>query len=322
MSGRLQLPGRAQRPTMYFIGVTTQKSIIMRVFPRWARHLGLEPCRIRGIDLAIHDRPEAYREVLRFIKEDPLSLGALVTTHKIDLLAACRDMFDGLDRYAELLGEVSVISKKDGKLLGAAKDPITSGLALEAFIPRGHWERTGADCFIVGAGGSSIALSVYLAARERGADRPARIIVSNRSPGRLEETKGIHRKLGVDLPVLYVHTPRPEDNDAVLKDLRPHSLVANATGLGKDAPGSPVTGAALFPEGGYAWDFNYRGDLVFLTQARAQEKSRGLTVVDGWAYFIHGWTSGMAEVLHREIPAEGPAFAELSRLARICREKD
>ena len=31
----------ATRPTFYFIGVTTQKSSIMRVFPAWVRHLGL-----------------------------------------------------------------------------------------------------------------------------------------------------------------------------------------------------------------------------------------------------------------------------------------
>ena len=31
----------ATRPTLYFIGVTTAKSSIMKVFPVWADHLGL-----------------------------------------------------------------------------------------------------------------------------------------------------------------------------------------------------------------------------------------------------------------------------------------
>ena len=61
-----------------------------------------------------------------FIKHDPLSLGALVTTHKIDLLAACRDMFDELDLYARFMGEISSISKRDSKLIGHAKDPISN----------------------------------------------------------------------------------------------------------------------------------------------------------------------------------------------------
>ena len=75
----------ADQRTMYFIGVTTGKSSIMRVFPNWAAQLGLDAV-IQGIDLPLHDEPERYREVVWFIKDDPLSLGALVTTHKIDLL--------------------------------------------------------------------------------------------------------------------------------------------------------------------------------------------------------------------------------------------
>jgi shikimate 5-dehydrogenase len=57
--------------------------------------------------------------------------------------------------------------------------------------------------------------------------------------------------------------------------------MVNATGLGKDGPGSPITDAAPFPEWGYAWDFNYRGDLVFLEQARRQQTARRLHVEDG-----------------------------------------
>ena len=128
-----------------------------------------------------------------------------------------------------------------------AKDPISSGLALEAFLPAQHWERTRADAFIMGAGGSSVALCSYLVRPEHDGNRPARVFVSNRSPRRLEEMTEIHRKQAVDVPVSYVHTPRPEDNDEVLRGLAPGSLVANATGLGKDAPGSPITDAARFP---------------------------------------------------------------------------
>ncbi len=81
------------------------------------------------------------------------------------------------------------------------------------------------------------------------------------------------------------------------------------------APGSPITDAAPFPERGYAWDFNYRGDLVFLEQARRQAAARHLHVEDGWLYFIHGWLAVIAEVFHREIPTAGPVFDELCRIA-------
>ena len=309
----------ARRPTMYFIGVTTGKSSIMNVFPRWAEHLGLGDVVLRGIDCKHHDQPEVYRQIVRHIRHDELSRGALVTTHKIDLLRACRDLFDELDPYAELMGEVSGISKRDGKLLGHAKDPISSGLALEAFLPPGHWERTGGEALVLGAGGSSIAITCYLIEERHGANRPRRIVVTNRSVPRLEEIAAIHRHIGCPVPVEYVHTPRPEDNDRVLARLRPHSLVANATGLGKDAPGSPITDAAVFSEHGCAWDFNYRGDLVFLAQARRQQQARKLRIEDGWVYFIHGWTRVIAEVFHVDIPSSGPGFEKLSEIAAQAR---
>ncbi|MFB3883330.1 MAG: shikimate dehydrogenase [Armatimonadota bacterium] len=309
----------AARPTIYFIGVTTKQSSIMRVFPEWARYLGLGDCAIAGMDFAPHDAPEAYREAVSFIKRDHHSLGALVTTHKVDLLRACRDLFGELDPYAALLGEVSSISKRDGLLVGHAKDPITSGLALEAFVPPGHWERTGAEAFIMGAGGSSAALTWYLMKPEHGGNRPSRITVANRSAPRLDEMRRLHEQLAAGIPVEYVHVSKPEQNDSILASLKPHSLAVNATGLGKDAPGSPLTDAAVFPERGFAWDFNYRGNLIFLEQARAQAQARQLHVEDGWVYFLHGWTQVIAEVFHVHIPSRGPGFEELSLLAAAAR---
>ena len=77
----------ATKPTFYFIGVTTAKSSIMRVFPAWAKHLGLRDVLLKGVDLKLHDEVENYREVVNFIKNDANSLGALVTTRRGDLAA-------------------------------------------------------------------------------------------------------------------------------------------------------------------------------------------------------------------------------------------
>ncbi len=309
------LPAPATQPTIYFIGVTTGRSAILHVFPKWAQQLKLGPCRISGIDLPLHAPPADYRRVVEFIKHDPLSLGALVTTHKIDLFNAARDLFDEIDPLGALMGELSCLSKRNGRLIASAKDPVTSGLALDAFIPAGHFARSGADAFLMGAGGSTIAITWHLAQASRGADRPARMIGSNRSQPRLDSIAGIHQALGFDIPVEYVLAPRPQDNDAVMDRLRPGSLVVNATGLGKDAPGSPITDQARFPEGGYAWELNYRGDLVFLRQARAAAAHRRLHVEDGWTYFVHGWTRVVADVFAVDIPVSGPVFDRLSELA-------
>ena len=288
----------------------------MRVFPAWAQRLGLKDAVIRGVDFSLHAPAAKYREAVDFLRRDPLSLGALVTTHKIDLYEACRDQFDEIDRYARFMGETSCISKRDGKLVCHAKDPISAGLALDGFLPERHFERTGAELFSMGAGGSTIALTWHMAQKRRGADRPSRIIVSNRSQARLDEIRRIHREIDAGVPLDYVLAPKPSDNDAVLERLKPGSLVINATGLGKDAPGSPLTYAARFPQDAIVWDLNYRGELVFLDQARAQAATRRLQIEVGWTYFLHGWTQVIAEVFHISIPSAGVLFDELSDMAK------
>lgn len=310
-----ELPRPAERPTLYFIGVTTGRSSIRTVFPRWAQALGLGDVPLVGVDLPLHAPPADYRRIVEFLAADPLSAGALVTTHKIDLYAACTDLFAEIDPLARLMGEVSCLAKPDGALVASAKDPVTAGLALDSIIPKGSLAAAPADAFVMGAGGSAIAISWYLTRPERGADRPARIVVTDPDRGRLAALRRVHDELGTDVPVECRPVDGAPDNDALLAGLAPGSLVVNATGLGKDAPGSPLTDAARFPAGAVAWDLNYRGELVFLDQAR----TAGARVHDGWEYFLHGWTRVIAEVFQVEIPTSGPRFAELGRIAAEVR---
>lgn len=310
---------KADKKTMYFIGVTTGKSSIMKVFPEWAKYLGIDAV-IKGFDFKQHDEPAKYIEAVKFIKNDPLSMGALVTTHKLDLLAACREEFEGLGPYAQELHEISSISKRGKELWGHAKDPITVGLAMEAFVKDGYWNESDAEMLILGAGGSSLALVTYLVARARdGRDVPSKIIINNRSRPRLtalqEHAEKMVKEAGVSLNFEYNLCPAATDNDAVCGSLKKGSLVVNATGLGKDAPGSPLSDAVSFPQDGLVWEFNYRGELVFLDQAEAQKDEKNLTIEGGWIYFIHGWTRVIAEVFHIDIPTEGPKFDEISRIA-------
>lgn len=305
----------AERPTLYFIGVSTAQSSIMRIFPRWSEALELGDCAISGLDFDLHDRPTAYREAVAFIKADALSRGALVTTHKIDLLAASADLFDELDPFAIAQHEVSCLSKRDSRLVGHAKDPISAGLALEALVPAGHWSATGGAVLVMGAGGATTAITWNLMRHERGDDRPSRIVISDTRQDRLDALRRFHLGLESGVAMDYVLAESSHANDGLLSALPPQSLVINATGLGKDRPGSPLTDAAVFAEGSLAWDLNYRGDLVFLDQAEQQRAARALRVADGWNYFLHGWTQVIAEVFAIKIPAAGLAFQRLSDLA-------
>ena len=288
---------------MHFIGVTTGQSSINRVFPLWAKALKLGDVELAGMDFVLHDEPDRYRQAINFIKHDPLSLGALVTTHKMDLFAACRDQFDALDELAFSMGEVSSVYKRAGKLCGRPVDHITGGLSLSAFLPDDHWRKTRAEVCILGAGGSSVALSIHLMSLAP-ADRPTRIVITNRSQPRLDHIRSVHEKTGSPVPVDYLLCPEATLNDKAVAGLAPGSLVVNATGLGKDAPGSPLTNNVGFPANGYVWEFNYRGDLMFLDQAGKQQQSRQLHIEDGWTFFVHGWSTVVADVFDLTITDE------------------
>jgi shikimate dehydrogenase len=278
-------------PTMEFVGVTTGGSSIMRLFPLWARDLGLDGAVLVGRDLPLRAPRAAYRAAVEQIRADPCSLGALVTTHKLALLEHARDLFDELDPYAERLGEVSSISKRNGLILGHAKDPLTAGRALAAFVHADHFARTQAHVLCLGAGGAGAAIVLHLLDRQ---DRPPRIAVTDRDPARLAEVASLGP----------VEVAEADASGTLLAQLPPGSLVINATGLGKDLPGSPLPPDAVFPREGLVWELNYRGELPFLHHARGQAAERGLHVEDGWLYFLHGWSAVIAEVFHVELTPE------------------
>jgi len=306
-------------PTFYFIGVTTGKSSIMKVFPLWMKVLGHEEVVMEGVDCKIHDDPEVYRRAVAQIKYDPRSLGSLVTTHKIDLLTAARDMFDYLDPYAIITSEVSSISKLDGRLEGHAKDPLTSGASLDAIIEKDYFAKTHGDVLCFGAGGSGVATLLHLINKKDKGDRPKKFMFVNRSQGRLDHAKEMVGGLHTDIEIEYACNADPLVNDKIMEKFPPYSIIINATGMGKDTPGSPITWQGKFPVNSIAWEFNYRGELDFLHQALAQVESRKVIVEDGWLYFVHGWTQVVAQVLHFELT---PAlFDQLNQAASTVRGK-
>jgi shikimate dehydrogenase len=168
-------------------------------------------------------------------------------------------------------------------------------------------------CF--GAGGSGKAISLHLIGKENPADRPKCMVVTDRSAGRLERLRAMVDSLKTDIVFEYIQNADLARNDAIMADMAEGSVVINATGMGKDTPGSPVTDDGLFPRNGIAWEINYRGELDFWHQAMAQKEGRNLVVEDGWLYFLHGWTQVIAEVLDFEIDEE-----TFDRLAEIAAE--
>ena len=281
----------------------------MHLFPKWAEILDLDAT-VEGRDLPLGAEPAAYRDVVAEILGDDSIRGALVTTHKVGVIKHAADLFGELDDNARLCREVSCISKRAGRLIGHAKDPITAGRSLGRFVPRGA-RLPGVLC--LGAGGAGTAITVCLLRRDPG---PKRLAVVDREPGQIENLRAIHSELGAG-DVEYHVTDEAAANDRLLESLPPGSLIINATGMGKDTPGSPLTDDALFPHGALGWELNYRGELDFLRQARRRAPERNLVVIDGWDYFLHGWIEVIAEVFDVAI-GEG-RFARLATAAAPLR---
>jgi shikimate dehydrogenase len=301
-------------PTFYFIGVTTGKSSIMQVFPKWKEVLGRGDVVIEGVDLKIHDSPEKYRCAVAQIKYDQMSLGALVTTHKIDLYNASRDMFEYFDPFAQICGEISCISKNEGRLEGHTKDPLSSGRSMDSLLGKDYFARTGGDVLCFGGGGAAVACLLYLIHKENPGDRPRKFVVVDLTRERLDQLRKMVDTQSTDIEVQYICNSNPKDNDAVMAEMRDHSLIINATGMGKDVPGSPITDHGLFPMHGIAWEFNYRGELNFLHQALVQKESRHLIVEDGWLYFLYGWTMVIAQAMHFDLTPD--LFQQLAEAAK------
>ena len=303
---------------MGFVGVDTAHSSIQKVFPLWADHLGLPSRELRGFDIPLGAPDAVYRDVVERIRDDDGQAGALVTTHKMRIFEAAGDLFDDVDDFARACGEVSSIAKRSGRLAGAAKDPVTVGLALDDVVPSTYFADTRAELVCLGAGGSGVALSWHLAHR---LDTPAKVTLVGRTRRSLDHARAIHERGGIDTSGFVYHALDERDplGDAttLVSAAGEAAVIVNATGLGKDRPGSPLAGGVVFPLRARVWEFNYRGSLEFLHQARAQEQSRELTVVDGWVYFIHGWSQVVADVF--DIPMPPSVVAELAEIAAQAR---
>jgi len=296
---------------MGFIGVSTSNSMINKVFPEWSDLLDLN-AELKGINLPIGATNEQYKSVLQEMRSDMNCVGALVTTHKIALHNGAYEMFSSLDDFATACGEISCIKIVDNEIFGAAKDPVTAGLAIEEFLPKGYFKK-GADVVVFGDGGAATAIAWYLTGLEH---PPRKIHFFGIDSLRLANlTKVIQGRPGSQM--VETHISNSDSISKILSNLNTGSLIINATGMGKDIPGNPMPSGVKFPSESVVWELNYRGSLEFLRQAENEAVASRLKVHDGWRYFIHGWSSVIAEVFDIHLTPE--LLDNLSQVAENAR---
>jgi shikimate dehydrogenase len=296
-----QEPPAAGARIVAFLGVTTRASSITRIFPAWARACDLN-LDLRCIDLPLGSPVGSYRALADELLEDHAVLGMVITSHKRAMYEAVADLVVAADPYARAGREVSPLLATDRGLVADACDPRAVRLVLGELLGPRHWQDTASHALVLGSGGAGIAIALTLLTRRVGQalasaeEQPRRLVVTDISAQRSDAARELLRPFA-GASELEVRIADREQTTRLLETLPPGSLVVNATGMGKDTPGSPLAPGAVFPEGARVLDANYRGERPFLEQAHAQAASKCLVVRDGWRYFVHGWTQALAPMV-------------------------
>lgn len=293
---------------MRFIGVSTANSSIMKIFPNWSRTLGLNAV-ISGIDIPLNASKDDYVSAVTQMMKDPGCHGALVTTHKIALYQYAKPLFTKFDEFANICSEISCVKINKNTICGFAKDPISAGLAINDFLPANFFDSKN-EVILIGDGGAATAIAWYLSGMSQ---PPVKIYVIGKDESRLQHLLKVVSSRSSKIEISLFSS----EVFSKISLLNKQALIINATGMGKDLPGSPWPDGLLFPKNSYLWELNYRGSLEFYHQGKYQEQDRNLTVIDGWRYFIYGWTQVISEVfdvvIDQELLKKLESQAEASR---------
>lgn len=299
------------RPNVYFLGIRTAGSAAHKAFPVWTDAMGWDATLV-GVDIPRDSACATYHDFLAMMKADRLCVGTQVTAHKVRVHDCLAAELAECDPDVQLLGEVGAIATTGRGFAGFSPDMLALGAELSAMLAgqKGRFAMT--ELVILGGGGAGRAIA--LAGARLGNGRVSKITLTERSAevraelaGKVKEIAALNRDIDFDIQ-------DGEANNEVVERSAPGSLIVNATGVGKDAAGSPISVNVRFPPGAVAWDLNYRGDLGFLRCATAQSGSREVMALDGWNYFVRNWFECLMR-LAGQVPST-------SRFERFCRASD
>ncbi len=287
--------------TVVFVGVTTGSSLVHQAITSWQSELGTV-CDVRGVDIGLDADDGAYVRLLENLQRDDGAAGAVITTHKVRVFLAGKAHFAGLDPLALACEEVNAIRRTRSGLYGWARDPVSVGRIIDRI-----WPDSEGEVICLGAGGTARALARHLSTNRAGVP----LVCADPVRASVEHLAGVS---GCQVTGHVGNGPW----DDLVQAAPPGSLIVNATGLGKDRPGSPITSRTKFPQRAVVWELNYRGSLEFLEPARAQQESSKLQVHDGWQLFCHGWAAALSAVLDLPDDAElGDRFALAAQSLRL-----
>ena len=276
------LDGLAEfRQFVLFLGRDTTGTLAAKSFPAWMRLFDAD-CELVCINMSPDSGDQEYVSLLARVRDLKGCAGMMVTSHKVRLYQAAHTSFDRSSSDVELLEEVGGVVVSDKRVVAVSPD--AAGFRDEF---RQHVNTTSAvDIIVLGGGGASRAIALVASALPN-VRRIAVTEIDSRRRSELQRWVAWLRIRGVNKPIDILPA---EANNELTSNAAPGALVVNASGLGKDSAGSPISRKVKFPFGSIVWDLNYRGELTFLDHANDQADKRDLFVMDGFSLFVKNWT--------------------------------
>lgn len=269
-----------------FLGVSTKNSSVNKTFPYWMKEIDSNAA-LYGMDLSLNSPRKSYLEFIE-MATCPDVVGALITSHKTDVFRHGQSFFSDISQDATELKEISSIrhNTSTGELFAHNTDIVGSRRALAELTTKNErWLNGDGNITILGAGGACLSL---LKALERYQNFSGKIFLTEKSLDRISEIKDILDRLNLNIII------EPSENtEDVIRSSGAAPLVINATGVGKDIQGSPISNIDCIGREATVWELNYRGDLTLLNDLRETISSNNLIIQDGWDFFVDGWMNNI-----------------------------
>ena len=279
---------------------------------RWRVHLGVEShrpiprCAALGIDaeLVPVDLPlgapaEAHRRLVANLGADQEAVGAVVTTHwspcsrpppsglppAIPQWTSSRRSRASLRAVEASRPTLSIHGARPGRCLRCFPGPSTR------------------SALVLGAGGAGTAVAAALLMDRTS---PWTVTLTDTAGDRLARAERILSALSVRNRAVLVPASGSEENDGALAKAPPDRSSSMRPGWGRTCQDLRCQEARPSPSTGWCGTSTTGVSLLFLDQARAQARHRGLRVEDGRRLFVHGWADGLGQIFRSTGPGRDP----------------
>ena len=281
------------------VGPNAALSEAAAVFDDWAEALDLPDWELVTVPLATDAGRDAVQAALAGARATSVRGVVVRGGSRLSVFEYGGPLVRAADDAVRRFGAVSCLLPTDGGWDGYALDPVATVRVLDRVAGVQYWSSvTSADAVVLGAGSTGRILALSLLQLSPG---PRRVLVTDVAQSRLDALIELARERGVSERLVTRRVTGAAGNDDVLDLAAEASLVVNATGIGHESYGSPVTEAAQLPLRGIVWELNHEGPLEFLESVNRQADDLLLRVHDGWDLSLETWAEALSRITGRVI---------------------